>query len=66
MTDLQKHDCADDETSQSVCEGMYLEKCDDVNGLCEALRAIYALAGENPEIAKIVQDAINEHGGPNR
>lgn len=57
-------DCAHYSYSRDVCEGMYQEKCDDVIGLCEALRAVLALAGENAEVRKVVHDAISEHGGP--
>lgn len=62
-----RHDkeCKDNEFARSVCEGTYIEKCDDVNELCAALRAVYAIAGEDPQIRRIVEDAINEHGGPN-
>jgi hypothetical protein len=56
-------ECQADRSARDVCEGMYVEKCDDVNGLCEALRAVLALAGESAEIRKIVDDAIAEHGG---
>jgi hypothetical protein len=56
-------ECLHDRSAQDVCEGMYVEKCDDVIGLCEALRAVLALAGESAEIRKIVADAIAEHGG---
>ena len=58
-----KGDCAKDEFAKDVCEGMYLEKCDDNHSLCEALRAVYALAGENSEIERIVNDAIKQYGG---
>jgi len=61
----QKHGatCQADSSARDVCEGMYAEKCDDVIGLCEALRAVLALAGESAEVRKIVADAIAEHGG---
>lgn len=55
-------ECLTDKASMTVCEGMYADKCDDVNGLCEALRAVLALAGEDPNVRKIVEDAIAEHG----
>lgn len=55
--------CRADHSARDVCEGMYAEKCDDVIGLCEALRAVLALAGESAEIRQIVDDAIAEHGG---
>jgi len=35
-----------------------------VIGLCEALRAVFALAGENREVRAIVEKAIADHGGP--
>lgn len=56
-------ECQADSSARDVCEGMYAEKCDDVIGLCEALRAVLALAGESAEVRKIVDDAIAEHGG---
>ena len=56
-------DCEADPFFRDVCEGMYDEKCDDVLKLQEALRAVYALAGEDPAIARIVQEAITETGG---
>lgn len=55
-------ECATDELSRQVCEGMYQDRCDDNRALCEALRAVYSLCGENKEIAKIVHDAIRKHG----
>lgn len=55
--------CEGDSYAKDVCEGMYQEKCDDVLGLCEALRAVLALAGENKEVQRIVEKAISEHGG---
>ena len=55
-------DCAHDSYSRDVCEGMYQEKCDDVIGLCEALRAVLALAGQDKQIRAIVDKAIREHG----
>lgn len=63
MTKMKhKGECATDSVSRDVCEGMYAERTNDVLALCEALRAVYALAGQNKEIAKIVEDAIREHG----
>lgn len=46
--------------ARSVCEGMYAEKEDEKLRLKEALRAVYALAGENPEVRKIINDAMDE------
>jgi hypothetical protein len=56
-------ECQGDSSARNVCEGMYAEKCDDVIGLCEALRAVLALAGESAEVRAIVDEAIAEHGG---
>ena len=56
-------ECAHDPSARDVCVGLYIEKCDDVIGLCEALRAVLALAGESAEVRKIVEEAIAEHGG---
>lgn len=62
----KKHgtECEGDRYAKDVCEGMYAEKCDDVIGLCEALRAVLALVGEDKLVRKIVEEAISEHGGP--
>lgn len=62
----RKHgaECEADPYAKDVCEGMYAEKCDDVIGLCDALRAVLAIAGEDPNVRTIVEDAINEHGRP--
>lgn len=46
--------------TNEVLEGMYSDKCDDVLTLQEALRAVYALAGEDQEIAKICNDALTK------
>ena len=55
-------ECATDEISRQVCEDIYKDRCDDNLALCEALRAVYALTGEDKEIKKIVHDAIKQHG----
>jgi hypothetical protein len=55
-------ECATDEIARDVCEGMYRDRLNDNLALCEALRAVYALAGENKEIAKLIHDAIRQHG----
>jgi hypothetical protein len=57
-------ECEHDEYARDVCEGMYAEKCDDVIGLCGALRAVLALAGQNKEVRRVIEEAIAEHGGP--
>ena len=57
-------ECEHDTYARDVCEGMWQEKCDDVIGLCGALRAVLALTGENREVRAIVEKAIDEHGGP--
>lgn len=55
-------ECATDEISRQVCEGIYKDRCDDNLALCEALRAVYALYGEDKQVEKIVHDAIRQHG----
>lgn len=55
-------ECATDEASREVCESLYRERTEDCIALCAALRAVYALAGENKEIARIVREAIEKHG----
>lgn len=61
---IHGEECEHDRYARDVCEGMYAEKCDDVIGLCEALRAVLALAGESPEVRRVIEEAIAEHGGP--
>lgn len=56
--------CRRDPLASAVCEGMYVDRVDDILGLVEALRAVYGLAGENPEVKRIVHEAIAQHGGP--
>jgi len=55
-------ECAHDEIARQVCDGIYQDRVDDNLKLCEALRAVYTLCGENKEVAKIVHDAIRDHG----
>lgn len=47
-----------------MCEGLRVDKCDDVIALVEALKAVYSLAGENFDVKRIVHEAIAKHGGP--
>lgn len=55
-------ECETDEHSRAVCEALYAENCDDVIGLCEALRAVLSLAGESKEIRRVIEGAISEYG----
>lgn len=55
-------ECATDDISRQVCEGIFKDRCDDNLALCEALRAVYALTGEDQAVKKIVHDAIRQHG----
>ena len=57
-------ECTNDHYARSVCDGMWIDKCDDVNAMVEALQAVYALAGQNKEVARIVNETIAKHGGP--
>lgn len=56
----EKHDDEAGESARSVCEGMYAAKEDEKLKLKEALRAVYALAGEDPEVRKVIHEALNE------
>ncbi len=55
-------ECDEDEFTLSVCEGLYVQKVDDVIALCEALREVLSLVGENEEVQRIVGQALAEHG----
>ena len=57
-------ECLEDDSARSVCEGMYIDRVNDIIELCAALRAVYALAGESAQVRDIVEKAIKEHGGP--
>ena len=61
-TVLYKQDGGDRTDPYDVNQGMYADRCDDNLALCEALRAVFALAGEDKQIARIVEEAIREHG----
>ena len=54
-----------DEHKRAVCEGMYIERTDELLGLVEALQAIIGLCGGHDEqskaITKIAEDAIAEY-----
>jgi hypothetical protein len=54
--------CATDPIAEQVCNAIYQERTDDNLGLCEALRAIYALCGEDEQIVKIINDALQDYG----
>ena len=56
------HGKHEDKSSADVCEGIYQDRLDDNLALCEALRAVLALAGEDAQIAKIIEDVIEERG----
>lgn len=55
-------ECKTDAIARSVCEGIYLDRLNDNLELCAALRAVYAVAGEDPQVRKIVEDALEAHG----
>lgn len=55
-------DCRADKFAQDVCEGSYGEKVEDVIQLSEALRGVLALAGENREVARVIETALESHG----
>lgn len=53
--------CLADESARSVCDGTYHDKIDAVISLCDTIREIYALVGEDQTISKIVNDALRRH-----
>lgn len=55
-------ECLRDERTRDVCEGIYLNRLNDNLELCAALRAVYAVAGEDPQVRKIVEEALENHG----
>ncbi len=56
------HTIQDEEgdAARSVCEGMYAAKEDEKLRLKAALRAVYAIAGEDPEVRRIINEALDE------
>lgn len=65
LSELKKlHDkeCRGDKYAASVCEGIYCDRVDSNLALTEALRAVYALVGQNKQVRKIIEEAIEEHG----
>lgn len=54
-------DCLDDDDTLSTCESIYVGRLNDNIQLCAALRAVYAIAGEDPQVRRIVEDALNEY-----
>jgi len=54
----------DGDSARSVCEGMYGDKEDEKERLKEALRAVYALVGENHQVKKIINDALEADSTP--
>lgn len=52
--------CKNDTYAQDVCTGTYQEKVDEVLGLLEALRAIYALTGENNEVRALYENIMRD------
>lgn len=48
--------------NDGVAKGMYIARLNDNLELCAALRAVYAIAGEDPQVRKIVEEALQNHG----
>ncbi len=48
------------QAARSVCEGMYEAKNAEIELLKEALRSVYARAGEDPVIRDIVTEALDK------
>lgn len=59
----REHDgeCATDKYTRSVCEGMYSEKVGEKLELVEALRAVYAIAGEDYHVGQIIETALADY-----
>lgn len=55
-------ECLSDERTRDVCEGIYIDRLNDNLQLCAALRAVYAIAGEDQQVRKIVEEALEQHG----
>ena len=53
--------CETDAVRRSVCERIYLDRLNDNLQLCAALRAVYAIAGEDTQVRKIVEEVLNAH-----
>jgi hypothetical protein len=53
--------CQEDRSWMDVCEGTYADKVDECLRLVETIRAIYALAGENPQIKNLVDEALIDY-----
>lgn len=63
LTEMKhKKECNIDSFTKDVCEGIYIDRVNSNLGLTEALRAVYALVGQDKQIKKIIENAINEHG----
>jgi hypothetical protein len=54
-------ECSSDSYARDVCDGMYADKCDEVNDLCEVLKAVLSLAGESAEIRSIIEEALKNY-----
>ena len=61
---LNTHDCIDDFYSRSWCESRHAEKGEIIQALQGTLREVYALAGEDPQINKIINDALDQYPYP--
>ena len=61
-TVLYKQNGGDPNDYRDINEGMYSDRCDDNLALCNALREVFALAGEDKRVGQIVDEAIREHG----
>ena len=61
-TVLYKQYAGNPDDAHDIHGGMYADRCEDNLALCEALRAAFALAGEDKQVEKIINDAIQEHG----
>lgn len=57
-------DCLKDDIARSMCEDRDSERIDAILGLSSALREVYALTGEDPDIERIVNEALSKYDIP--
>jgi hypothetical protein len=62
LRELDHHSGHEDKYEEDVCAGIYTQRVDDNIALCEALRAVLALCGENKEVNEIIETVLEDHG----
>lgn len=54
-------ECDADSDSMDVCDSIYADKTKEVIDLCEVLRAVLALTGEDPQVRELIETALRDH-----